>query len=154
MAGPSELKGGILRSLYDFHKTAPQGSVRARHLLELLGADDEEGFFSALQSLHDEEYIEGTFLPYERQGFFESVRITPRGVDLVDNPGEFQRLFPPSREHAALDAFTRDFLDEVKKADIPEKDKESVTAWYRESMSLPALKAVLSRALLRFRKPG
>jgi hypothetical protein len=94
MAAQSEIRRKVLETLYRCHKAEAFCPVKTSDMIEMLGIEDDEEFFKALQFLHDEDFIKGVFVPYERQGYFESVRITDKGVDAADNPSELDRLFP------------------------------------------------------------
>jgi len=94
MANQSAIRRKVLEALYRCHKAEAFCPMKTIDLISTLGLDDDEEFFRALQFLHDEDYIKGIFVPYERQGHFESARITEKGVDTVDNPAEMDRLFP------------------------------------------------------------
>lgn len=143
----------LLRALYDYHRSVPHGSARARDLLELLGIEDEALFFESLQRLHDEGYIEGEFLPYERQGYMDIVRITPSGVDLVDDPEGLDRAFPVDSDHLALEAFMEAVSEEAGRAGIPEAEKEGLLLRLNRLFSHPAAPLILSRALVRLKNP-
>jgi|GEM_PF-4054170 len=95
MASQQEIRRKILAALYDCHRSEAFCPLKTANLIEMLGLDDEEEFYRALQYLHDEDYVKGIFLPYERQGYFESARITGKGVDAAQDPSELDRLFPP-----------------------------------------------------------
>jgi len=97
MASQSEIRRKILAALYACHQSEAFCPLKTSDLIGKLGLDDEEEFLQALQYLHDEEYIKGTFVPYLRQGYFETARITKKGVKVIDNPEELDRLFPADR---------------------------------------------------------
>lgn len=153
MTDPSVLRRRILRALYDFHKGAGHGSMKARELLEIVGPDNEPEFFESLQYLHDEDYIEGEYLPYEPQGYIESARIAQKGVDLMDNPAELDRVFPIGREQVKADDFFEGLRMEIEAADISREEKEVLLVRFRQLFSHPAVPVILSKALSRSHKP-
>jgi hypothetical protein len=144
----------LLRALYDYHRSVPHGSAKARDLLELLGIEDEALFFDSLQRLHDDGFVEGEFLPYERQGYMDIVRITPRGVDLLDDPEGLDRAFPVDSGHLALEAFVDGVSKEAVRAGMTEAEREELLLMLNRLVSRPASSGVLSRALLRLKEPG
>jgi hypothetical protein len=96
MTSQPEIRRKVLEALYQCHKAEAFCPMKTRDLIETLGLIDEQEFFNALQFLHDEGYIKGIFVSYQRQGHFESTRITQKGVDLVDTPAEMEKLFTKS----------------------------------------------------------
>jgi hypothetical protein len=94
MTSQPEIRRNILEALYHCHKAEAFCPMKTTDLIEKLGIEDEQEFFNALQFLHDEDFIKGIFVPYQRQGHFESARITEKGVYAVDKPAEMERLFP------------------------------------------------------------
>lgn len=153
MTDPAVLKRRILKALYDFHKGAGHGSMKARELMEAVRPESEPEFFGALQSLHDEDYIEGEFLPYEQQGYIEGARLAPRGADLMDNPAELDRVFPAGKGREEADTFFESLRMEIEGADISGAEKEALLVRFKELFSHPAVPGILSKALDRSRKP-
>jgi hypothetical protein len=153
MTDPSALKRSILKALYEFHKGAGHASMKAGELVEAVRPGSEPEFFEALQHLHDEDYIEGEFLPYERQGYIEGARLSPRGAALMDNPAELDRVFPVGRGRERADTFFESLRMEIEAAEISGEEKEVLLVRFKELFSHPAVPGILSKALDRSRKP-
>lgn len=143
MASQSEIRRKVLEALYRCHKAEAFCPLKTSDLREQIGLDDEEEFLIALQFLHDEEYIEGIFVPYLRQGYFESARITRKGVDVVDRPAEMDRLFPANPKNEKIERFVEDFRREVNRADISNEEKERLL----EFISSPVVSEIISRII-------
>lgn len=143
MASQPEVRRKVLEALYRCHKSEAFCPMKTRDLIESLGLMDEQEFFDALQFLHDEDYINGIFVPYQRQGHFESARITQKGVDLVDKPEELQKIFPTHSIGGKVDKFIEDFRREVNAADISKEEKERL----HEFITTPAVSDIISRIM-------
>ncbi len=139
----SGIRRKILEALYRCHKAEAFCPLKTAELRGQIGLEDEEEFLKALQFLHDEEYIKGTFVPYLRQGYFESARITKKGVDTVDDPAAMSRLFPTDPKSSKIERFFEDFRSEVHKADLPKEEKERLL----EFISAPAVSEIISRII-------
>ena len=120
----------------------------------LLSEDrDAEGldliFEIRVQFLHDEEYVEGTPVPFERKGYLKSARISRKGVDLMDDPVECERMFPVKGVTAAVDAFLYEMRLELEGAELPDGEKTELFERLRRFTSHPlaarALNAVLQK---------
>lgn len=153
MTDPSVLRRRILKALYDFHKGAGHGSVKARELMVIVRPDSEPEFFESLQYLHDEDYIEGEPLPYEPQGYIENAKLAPKGVELLDNPAELDRVFPVGKEQEKADIFFESLRMEIEAAEISSEEKEVLLVRFRELFSHPAVPVILSKALTKTCKP-
>jgi hypothetical protein len=143
MATQSEMRRKVLEALYRCHTAEAFCPVKTRGLIETLGIEDEQEFFDALQYLHDEDYIQGIFVAYERQGEFENVRITKKGVDTMGMPDELDKAFPVGSANEKVEQFVRDFRREVDSADLANEEKERL----HEFIITPAVSEILSRLL-------
>lgn len=143
MTSQSEIRRKILEALYRCHKAEAFCPLKTTDLREQIGLEDEEAFLKALQYLHDEEYVKGIYVPYLRQGYFESARITEKGVDAMERPGELDRLFPAGPRSKAVENFVEDFRREVLRADISDEEKERLL----ECITSPIVNRIISRIL-------
>ncbi len=143
MKSQSEIRRKILDALYRCHKAEAFCPLKTTDLREQIGLEDEEEFLKALQYLHDEEYVKGIYVPYLRQGYFESARITEKGVDTMERPGELDRLFPAGPVSKAVENFVEDFRREVYRADISNEEKERLL----ECITSPIVTRIISRIL-------
>lgn len=117
--------------------------MKTRDLIESLGLTDEQEFFNALQFLHDEGYINGIFVSYQRQGHFESARITQKGVDLVDKPTEMEKTFPTHSVSEKVSQFVEDFRREVNATGLSNEEKERLN----EFITTPVVSDIISRIM-------
>lgn len=143
MASQLEIRRKVLEALYRCHKAEAFCPMKTRDLIETLGLIDEQEFFDAIQFLHDESFINGIFVPYQRQGHFESARITQKGVDLVDRPAEMEKAFPTHSIGGKVDKFVEDFRREVNATDLSKEEKERL----HEFITTPVVSDIISRIM-------
>jgi hypothetical protein len=165
---PNETRREILSVLFQYHKLNGNEVMDTDALVKAVGTDDETQFWGDLQFLHDEEYVEGTPVPFERKGYLKSARISRKGVDLMDDPVECERMFPVKGVTAAVDAFLYKMRLELEKgvtaavdaflykmrlelegAELPDEEKTELFERLRRFTSHPlaarALNAVLQK---------
>jgi hypothetical protein len=146
---PNETRREILSVLFQYHKLNGNEVMDTDALVKAVGTDDETQFWGDLQFLHDEEYVEGTPVPFERKGYLKSARISRKGVDLMDDPVECERMFPVKGVTAAVDAFLYKMRLELEGAELPDEEKTELFERLRRFTSHPlaarALNAVLQK---------
>jgi hypothetical protein len=146
---PNETRREILSVLFQYHKLNGNEVMDTDALFKAVGTSDETQFWDDLQFLHDEEYVEGTPVPFERKGYLKGGRITRKGVDLMDDPVECERMFPVKGITAAVDAFLYEMRLELEGAELPDEEKTELFERLRKFTSHPlaarALNAVLQK---------
>jgi hypothetical protein len=146
---PNETRREILSVLFQYHKLNGNEMMDTDALFKAVGTDDESQFWDDLQFLHDEEYVEGTPVPFERKGYLKGARITRKGVDLMADPVECELMFPVKGVTAAVDAFLYEMRLELEGAELPDEEKTELFERLRKFTSHPlaarALNAVLQK---------
>jgi hypothetical protein len=145
----SRTRRKILEALYSLHLENPSGAVDSDDLLHLLGFDDMEAYYEDLQFLFEEEYVEGTPVPFLHRGYLRNARITQKGAAVVSNTGELDRAFPVDRENEAVEAFVESLRQAVQNADMSSYDKETVLEELAKFLSLPKARDILAGVLLK-----
>ena len=103
-----------------------------------------EALVPNIHYLHDRGYVE--LLIGYRPPLFAGARITAKGIDLVENRFEFNRLFPPeldeaTRELAALPALVEQLLFEAEMAPLDGEARHALlrdVQFVREELARPA----------------
>jgi hypothetical protein len=146
---PNETRRKILRTLYDNHRENSQSSMESSELIRRMGVTDLTEFWEDVQHLHDEEYIDGTPVPFQRPGFLERASLTPRGISLMDNPAELDRLFPLDLLHVVVEGFLRDMRLEFEKSEMSDDEKEQLFLCLERLAGHPVAASLMSRVLQR-----
>jgi len=89
---PKSVRGRILKLLYERYQKDPLEMLGPADMLETDGIP-REGLMANMHYLNDSGLVE-LMLGYAPP-LFAGVRITSKGIDLVENPYEFNRRFPP-----------------------------------------------------------
>lgn len=136
----------ILEALYSCHKGKAYCPMKTRELMKLIGLVDEIAFFEAIQYLHDSGYLQGTHVPYEQPGYFETARITSQGVDLYENAPEMLRLFPADGASLRLESFIEKLIAGIQAAETSEEEKEDILESIGRLIENPHARAALRGA--------
>ncbi len=88
---PNSVRRRILRQLYDFYSENPLHMLSPEDLLEDGSLRREELAFNSFY-LHDCGLVE--MMVGYNPPLFAAIRISPSGVDVVENEAEFNRRFP------------------------------------------------------------
>jgi hypothetical protein len=87
-----EIRRRILEALYEHYRRDPYGSMPLPELRSALHREEEE-FTWNFAYLLDKGLIR-KIDGFDGAGYYEHAKITVEGIDLVENTGEFERLFP------------------------------------------------------------
>lgn len=121
---PNEVRREVLSRLYNHSRAGSGSSMESAELIRNMGIEDLTEFWEDVRFLHDEEYIDGTPVPFMRKGYLERAKITKKGVDLLDNSSELDRVFPVDPEHVIVDEFLREARLGFERADMSGEEKE------------------------------
>ena len=142
----SAIRRKILDALYSCHKGEAYCPMKTRELMKLIGLVDEIAFFEGIQYLHDSGYLQGTHLPYEQPGYFETARITSEGVDLYENAPEMLRLFPTDAASLKLEGFIEKLTAGIQAAETSNEEKEDILQSIGRLIENPHARIALRRA--------
>ncbi len=92
------LRRALLAYLYDRYRRNPAGMVEPAELLEHIPTDKDLLAFN-MHYLADHGWVE--LLRGYVPPLFTAARITALGIDLVENPARFNRVFPPPASEQA-----------------------------------------------------
>ncbi len=142
---PSEIRRKILQALYKCHETEAFCPVKSSALLNIIGLEDEAALFDSLQYLHDEGFIEGIFAAYLPQGYFESARITAKGIDLLNDTARLDSLLPADEASRSLEEFIERLRAAIRGLDIPGDEKDDALERLNAFVSDPSISKALKR---------
>ncbi len=143
----NELRRRLLKALHTQYLEDERATTPASKLREVTGADDEVQLWEDVRFLHDEEYITGTPVPFERDGYLEDIAISLRGARLMDDPAGLDRAFPVDDVHLAVDRFLHQMRLEFERADMDEDEKEQFFLYLEKFSANPGAASVLYRVI-------
>lgn len=150
----NEVRRNILRALYEHYRDSGHSSMETSALIRKLGIDDLKEFWEDVRLLHDEEYIEGTPVPYKREGYLERARITKKGMGLVDDPAVLDLVFPADPEHVVVEEFLREARLGFERASMSDDEKEQLFLHLEKLAAHPGALKVLYEVLNRCFRRG
>ncbi len=143
----NEVRRNILNALYEHHRDDAHASVETSALVRELGIDDLKEFWEDVRFLHDEAYLDGTPVPYMREGYLERAKITRKGIDLVDNPAELDRAFPVDPEHLVVEEFLHEARLGFERSGLSGDEKERLFLHLEKLAAHPGALKVLHEVL-------
>jgi hypothetical protein len=122
---PKSVRRFILQKLYDAYMADPLDMLSPEAFLDG-GEIDRHGLAVAIHYLRDDGLVE-VMLGYQPP-LFTSARITPRGVDVVENEYEFNRRFPPEslllgEESAGVARWMEQLIAEADLCSLPQPQR-------------------------------
>ncbi|HPU97293.1 MAG TPA: hypothetical protein PLO53_04970 [Candidatus Hydrogenedentes bacterium] len=142
------LRRALLEYLYVRYRQNPVGMVEPADLLEHIPTDKDLLAFN-MHYLADHGWVE--LLRGYAPPLFTAARITATGIDLVENPGRFNRILPPSRSEqedspeGALPVIVDTLCEESLYAQVDAEQRDTL------DMDLAYLRAELARSSARRR---
>ncbi len=144
-----EIRIKILKILYAFYRDNPLNFLKAEVLINELGQEQQD-ILGHLNYLLDAGYVEGKrFKTFEGQGYLERVKITPKGINIVE---------PPSRasgqqRNVLIDTMIANFvvnvIEEIELSDISEEEKKALLDEVNKFLANPYIAPFVGAALLK-----
>jgi hypothetical protein len=146
---PVEIRRYILKTLYGFYKEKPFNFVKIADLCNKIEINENDIMWH-LEYLSTSGYIEGTAnRHFGSSKYLEKVKITNKGVDLLEDPSEFNRKFPDIQINITVENFLVSIQYEIEQADMPEEEKKNLLSKLNEVISHPVVSNILSAALMK-----
>lgn len=144
---PNETRRSILKALYERHRDDACAAVETSALVRELGIEDLKEFWENVRFLHDEEYLDGTPVPYMREGYLERARITRKGIEIMDNAEELDRVFPVDPEHLVVEEFLHEARLGFERSGLSDDEKEKLFLHLEKLAAHPGALKVLHEVL-------
>lgn len=148
---PAEIRRAVLLRLYDIYKKNPHEYVKPIELIQHIGSDE----IQKTQDLeHHLEYLgESGFIDLRRltrgvSGPIHKVKLKYKGVDIVEDPSEFNMQFPAQININITQNFTIAMQRAIEKADLPELEKKNLLSKLDDIISHPVISGIVSTQLV------
>lgn len=145
---PKAIRRWILEMLYERYLENPTEMLGPEDFLET-GQVDKKQLAVNIHYLYDKNLVE--LITGYQPPLFAAVRITPRGIDLVENPIEFNLLFPA--HPAGIEEETAELLETMEQL-VLEADLTPLEGEVRKNLlrDIQYLRGELSRPAKRWRQ--
>jgi len=140
---PKSVRRWILEKLYERYLENPTEMLGPEDFLES-GKIDKKQLAANIHYLYDRDFVE--LITGYNPPLFVATRITPKGIDLIEDSREFDRLFPPFPE--GIEEETAEILETIEQlvieADLTPLDGEVRKSlqrdiqYLRDELSRPA----------------
>ncbi|MEJ2254338.1 MAG: hypothetical protein P8Y75_08225 [Nitrospirota bacterium] len=137
----------ILLALYEHSRPGEGEYLDTSELFKRLKLEDLVEYWEDIRYLHDEEYVDGTPVPYMRQGYMPRVRLTAKGLAVAEDPEKLDRAFPGDPARHAVEAFLKSYRLELEKALVADEEKERIFLHLERLASHPVGMRVLEKVL-------
>ncbi len=149
-----EIRIKILKLLYAFYRDNPLNFLKAEVLINELG-QEEQDIPGHLNYLLDAGYIEGKrFKTFEGHGYVERVKITPKGINVVEPPSRLS----VQQKNVLIDTMIANFIvnviEEIELSDISEEEKKALLEEVNKFLANPYIAPFVGAALLKLLGPA
>ncbi len=139
----------ILRILYAYYRDNPLGLLKTEVVINEVG-HEENDVLCHMNYLFDAGYIEGKrFKTFEGHGCLERVKITPKGINIVEPPAKLDG----HERNVLIDTMIANFIvnviEEIERANLSEEEKKGLLAEVNKFLTNPYIAPFVGAALLR-----
>lgn len=146
-----EIRINILKVLYSFYKEKPFNFLKTELLLNEIGTEEKELLWH-LNYLLDAGYIEGKrFKTFESMGYLEKIKITSKGISVLQPPSEFDKLPRDVQISRVIENFMLGMKEEIEHGDIPQEEKKGLFEEVDRFLTDPRIALFVGATLLRLR---
>ena len=146
-----EIRVNILRILYSFYKENPLNFLKTELLVNEIGAEEKELLWH-LNYLIDAGYIEGKrFKTFESMGYLEKIKITSKGISVLQPPSEFDKLPRDVQINRVIENFMLGVKEEIEHGDISQEEKDGLLEEVDRFLTDPRITPFVGATLLRLR---
>ena len=146
-----EIRINILRVLYSFYKEKPLNFLKTELLLNEIGTEEKELLWH-LNYLLDAGYIEGKrFKTFESLGYLEKIKITSKGINVLQPASEFDRLPRDVQINKVIEDFVLNVKEEIERGEISQEEKSGLLEEVDRFLTDPRIVPFVGATLLRLR---
>ncbi len=144
-----EIRIRILKLLYAFYRDNPLNFLKTEILINEIGQGEKDILYH-LNYLVDAGFIEGKrFKTFEGQGILEKIKITPKGINIVEPP---LRISGQQR-NVLIDTMIANFIvnviEEIERTDVSEEEKKGLLDEVNKFLANPYITPVVGAALIK-----
>ena|SRR4030042_4303615 len=149
MSQPIEIRRNVIKFLYEFFKEKPFNYMKIGELCSKLGVEEKDLQWN-LEYLAQNGYIVGSMHKVLGSAhYIEKVKISSSGIDLIEDPSEFNRTFPDIQINVMIEKILINLQQEIENSSIPDEEKKTLLSEVKKLSEHPIVSNILSSLLLK-----